>query len=477
LAEAGTAPNAEQNPPNALMWLEELWYSLSWNEDMWVEEPWLRDLEDAFKVPVLLSKSILPPFVPLTGLNLLLNIDFGELVQGLSEMADAVAMFNIDPIRGRMSQGDEMALDQDLLRRSTTEFWAVTVGLESGQASYIDKRRRFVYGHKLPGRVDDIRDAVMASAAIPSYFPPVLLFGEHFVDGGVRELLPVDGAVAAGGQDIVAISASPLVTYKPAPRDGWKLLDISFRAVFDLLTDEVAVNDTALLARWPADLSLRVVMPTYAVHDVTTIDPGLNRIQMHYGFMRAFDTLAVAEVDQKAQFAELSDEITKQRVENWRLEYEVAGLAVYGPEPIRIFELLDGSMAPAWNLRTQAQAVIFAMPGFVAPNTEIDLPALGQHGGGPPPLNANALQRLRIGKRRVQTLVQRRLDLAAAYFDAHPHLQVRASVPGNRQLGTMGLDTGYPEWWRKWERHPWTNLDDYASPWVGMAGLDAEPVP
>ena len=41
-------------------------------------------------------------------------------------------------------------------------------------------------------------DAVLASAAVPGILPPVELGGEHFIDGGIVNSIPVGRAVALG---------------------------------------------------------------------------------------------------------------------------------------------------------------------------------------------------------------------------------------------------------------------------------------
>ena len=38
-------------------------------------------------------------------------------------------------------------------------------------------------------------DAVLASAAVPGLLPPVEIGGEHFIDGGIVNCIPVDRAV------------------------------------------------------------------------------------------------------------------------------------------------------------------------------------------------------------------------------------------------------------------------------------------
>lgn len=58
-----------------------------------------------------------------------------------------------------------------------------------------------------PGARTDVSplDAVMASAALPLFYPPVLLNGRYLVDGGVRDALPIHRAAALGAGVVVAV--------------------------------------------------------------------------------------------------------------------------------------------------------------------------------------------------------------------------------------------------------------------------------
>lgn len=60
-----------------------------------------------------------------------------------------------------------------------------------------------------------ISDAVLASAAIPGFFPPVQIDGQLYVDGAVTANLDLETAVALGARRIVAIDVSASVV--PAP--------------------------------------------------------------------------------------------------------------------------------------------------------------------------------------------------------------------------------------------------------------------
>ena len=52
-------------------------------------------------------------------------------------------------------------------------------------------------------------DAILASAAVPGVLPPVAIGGEHFVDGGIVNSIPISRAVELGAKEIYAPLAPP----------------------------------------------------------------------------------------------------------------------------------------------------------------------------------------------------------------------------------------------------------------------------
>jgi NTE family protein len=50
-------------------------------------------------------------------------------------------------------------------------------------------------------------DAILASSAVPGVFPPVEIGGEHFIDGGTVNTIPIDRAVALGAEEVFVLHA------------------------------------------------------------------------------------------------------------------------------------------------------------------------------------------------------------------------------------------------------------------------------
>jgi NTE family protein len=91
-------------------------------------------------------------------------------------------------------------------------FGAVQVGMLQALAE-VEVRPDLVVGTSVglvSGRVvhlesGQLRPAVLASAAIPGFYPPVRIDGRDLVDGGVVSNVPVDHALRMGARSIVVL--------------------------------------------------------------------------------------------------------------------------------------------------------------------------------------------------------------------------------------------------------------------------------
>jgi NTE family protein len=71
-------------------------------------------------------------------------------------------------------------------------------------------------------------DAVMASAAVPGVLPPVELDGEHFLDGGIVNSIPVARAVELGAETIYVLHVGRLERPLEPPRWPWEVGLVAF---------------------------------------------------------------------------------------------------------------------------------------------------------------------------------------------------------------------------------------------------------
>jgi NTE family protein len=71
-------------------------------------------------------------------------------------------------------------------------------------------------------------DAVLASAAVPGLLPAVELAGEHFVDGGIVNSIPVSRAVVLGATTIYVLHVGRLDRPLEPPRWPWEVGLVAF---------------------------------------------------------------------------------------------------------------------------------------------------------------------------------------------------------------------------------------------------------
>src|SRR5215213_4125915 len=97
-------------------------------------------------------------------------------------------------------------------------------------------------------------DAVLASASVPGILPPVEIEGEHFVDGGIVNSIPVNRAVELGAKRIYVLHVGRLDRPLEPPRWPWEVGLVAF---------EIARRHRFLgdLERLPEDVTVHV-LPT-----------------------------------------------------------------------------------------------------------------------------------------------------------------------------------------------------------------------
>ena len=98
----------------------------------------------------------------------------------------------------------ESGIDYENLEDATIPIEVVTTSLTDG-------RERWV-GH------GPAVEAILASSAIPSIFPPVTIDGDLLVDGGVVNNVPISRAIETGCDRIYVLLCGPLHYHPPAPR-------------------------------------------------------------------------------------------------------------------------------------------------------------------------------------------------------------------------------------------------------------------
>lgn len=73
-----------------------------------------------------------------------------------------------------------------------------------------------------------IVDAVLASCAVPGLLPPAVVNGEHFLDGGLVNSVPVGRAIDLGARTIYVLHVGRLEQPLRPPRRAWEVAAVSF---------------------------------------------------------------------------------------------------------------------------------------------------------------------------------------------------------------------------------------------------------
>lgn len=107
-------------------------------------------------------------------------------------------------------------------------------------------------------------DAVLASSAVPGVLPPVALGGEHFLDGGLVNSIPVGRAVALGATVVYVLQVGRVDRALQAPTRPWEVAAVAF---------EIARRHRFAreMAEVPADVEVHV-LPTGAGEAPRTAD-------------------------------------------------------------------------------------------------------------------------------------------------------------------------------------------------------------
>lgn len=347
--------------PRAIDEVERIWRAMRINADMWEPEPWLERImasaqwASAIRAhPGHSGQSAGAMRVAVRVINSFVRrqAETDGTLDAIRDSLKAQALLSMHPVADIIAR----ELDVERIRRSGIALRVGAVGLESGELRYIGEDGSLYdrSGEPLDLPKVSLADGILASASIPVAFPPVALGGEHYVDGGAREILPLQVLVENLGVDrAIAISAgSPAI--EPST-------SFAAKGIFDIVrrvTSEIGPNETLRKELSPpggwAD-GVRLVIPDLEVHDTMTIDPALIAISFDYGWMHAADTLL--DLDDTAR--RLTAELTETRIQLRRLQGPIPALLGSGTEDSTVTVGItetgwsDGSLTLTARLREQ----------------------------------------------------------------------------------------------------------------------------
>ena len=207
-------------------------------------------------------------------------------------------------------------------------------------------------------RVDPVIGA-LASASIPGIFGPYAIGAEHYVDGGVRDIVPVRTAIQMGATEVLAIICSTQTLPRAGYAGAQNFLDNLLTSLTNITLKEVVEDDLA--GRGVGKVPVTVIIPSFDVHDVAVVDMGLIHISMDYGFMRAADVLSPLGGDARRVALALSDAIAWLRTDTHRLSQ------TWTARDARPHRTLESLRLRKWIIRKLVEARIasgVALPRF-----------------------------------------------------------------------------------------------------------------
>jgi NTE family protein len=74
----------------------------------------------------------------------------------------------------------------------------------------------------------ELVDAILASSAVPGILPAVKVNGEHFVDGGIVNSIPIARAVELGASEIFVLHVGRIERPLTAPKNPWQVAMVAF---------------------------------------------------------------------------------------------------------------------------------------------------------------------------------------------------------------------------------------------------------
>ncbi|MGZ4678404.1 MAG: patatin-like phospholipase family protein [Acidimicrobiia bacterium] len=306
---------------------EDIWRGLRSNDDMWLAEPWLEKLRSQANWASELRGRAAEHGTAGSQARVVLRM-LSEVVrhppetdgtlEALRQAMRARSLLSMQPVRELV----ETQIDPERIAASGIVLRIGAVGLESGELRYFTETGEVHSrdGDPLDQPAVPVTEAVLASASIPLVFPPTRLNDEHYVDGGVREILPLELAFnrLGAGHIFAVVASTPGVERVPDVGDKG-LLELARRVTADIVPDETLRKEISPPRGWGRRVT--VIAPELDVHDALTVDRTLIAASIDYGYMRAADVLLSLGPEQAA----ISARIAALRMEIRALDGPIAG--------------------------------------------------------------------------------------------------------------------------------------------------------
>jgi len=214
------------------------------------------------------------------------------------------------------------------INNSGVELRLAAVDLDSGELRFMRQDGVIVDrdDHPIDDVSYDVALGVWASCSIPGVFRPVKLGSGVYVDGGVRENLPIEMAVTNLGvtKPYVVVAQPPGLTHDEfAAKD---MISVLLR-VASITLDETIQDEV----EWARTAGACVIEPHIDVHDAGTVEPALLRINRDYGWTRAAEEVTGAP----SSLRDVNEAICRSRCDWAALVHPKSSLGMVAkPEPV-----------------------------------------------------------------------------------------------------------------------------------------------
>ncbi len=136
------------------------------------------------------------------------------------------SIYNMQPLKDILNEN----LDEDKIVTSGVDLSVGVTSLTTGRYKVAK------------GTDSNIKDWVWASAVFPMLFPPVKIEGEKWVDGGIRNTIPVMDVINSGTKHIDVVATSPLDRKVDRRKGFGSIIDVGTR-VAEIASNEIYIND------------------------------------------------------------------------------------------------------------------------------------------------------------------------------------------------------------------------------------------
>lgn len=182
-------------------------------------------------------------------LKLVRGVSLGGFSQRLRPIS--VGLLNTDPLRDLLNRRLPLQRIKDNLKHGLLESVAISatdystsVGVTFVQSS--PSKPTWKSSNRVSVNVDDLTtEHVMASSAIPIFFPPVTVDQRHYGDGCLRNTAPLSPAIHLGADELIVVGVRRTHDTENLLREG-PLLEASLGRVISVLINAIFMDAVEL---------------------------------------------------------------------------------------------------------------------------------------------------------------------------------------------------------------------------------------